>query len=433
MAVAPRVEFNDGELVTPDDLVLLQKHQAYWLANDLLYHLFGNTEAGRTYPITGATGLREVGLDTDLLAQTPDGFDPADLGGTALRSFGFLGQSLRVTRVDANTVRVFPGWGLQYATSGVPSGESALRVVRLAALKSFTIPSASVATQFRRDLVCAKWNDKTTSQSVQVMDVSGNIGSSSEPKRVEPEVDDTVPTIQVVSGTNGATATAAARPAVPAGYIALAEVLVSDAGIVNADQNNASTRPGIRDLRPRLVAHKAMGFVAARRASCSTDEALAVPDVRRFGAKAVGEEVVRGIRTIPTSAGVRTLDTSRDWRDQLIEVEHGQLVGPTLLPGESSDTSFQFASNPVGGGTASLAKVVFFSGSGSADGTAGYRSTASLAPGDGATTSLIFFANSTTGALEVRGVAHTSGVQELYFCARGFGPLGKRPATGVEA
>lgn len=432
MAVAPRVEFNDGELVTPDDLVLLQKHAAFWLANDLLYHLFGNVEAGRTYPITGATPLREAGLDTDILAQEPDGTDPADLGGLPVRSFGFVGQSLRVTRVNASTVRVFPGWGLQYATSGVPAGESALRVVRLGGLKDFVVAPAGVG-MWRRDIVCAQWHDKTTAGTVQVMSVAGDISTASQPKRVEPEVDDTVPTIQVVGGIEAGGATLALRPTVPAGYIALAEVLVSDAGIVNADQNNASDRAGLRDLRPRLFAHKALGFAAVRRATCSMDEGNGWPDVRRFGAKAVGEEVVRGIVTIPTVVGVVTLDTSRDWRDMMLEVEHGQLVGPTLIPGESGDQSFQFASNPVGGGAASLARVVFGAGSGSADGTAGYRSTASKAPGDGATTSLVFFANSTTGALQVRGIADAAGVQEMYFRAAGFGPLGKRPPSGVEA
>ena len=75
----------------------------------------------------------------------------------------------------------------------------------------------------------------------------------------------------------------------------------------------------------------------------------------------------------------------------------------------------------------------FFSGSGSTAGASGYYSAASKTAADGSSTSLTFFADITTGALKCLGVAHTSGVQELYFRATGFGPLGKRPASGVES
>jgi hypothetical protein len=127
-----------------------------------------------------------------------------------------------------------------------------------------------------------------------------------------------------------------------------------------------------------------------------------------------------------------TLDTSRDWRDMMVEIELGALVGVAVLPGGSSDTSSSYASNPSSA-SSSLARVTFFSGSGSTAGASGYYSAASKTAADGSSTSLTFFADITTGALKCLGVAHTSGVQELYFRAVGFGPLGKRPATGVES
>lgn len=415
MAVIPEVEIVDGELVTPGELNAISKAVSLWLAGDLLlqHHAAG-----------------EWANDTAVQHPVASGSSAADIGSATLRSYGFIGQGLRVTYGNATTVAVLAGWGLQYAATGVPSGESAVRAVRLASAMNLTVAVAS-SGNYRRDLVVAKWNDKTSTASVQVMDDEGNISTSTEVTRRFPEANAGTPTVQIVQGTEDADAALAPRPSVPSGYVALAEILVDDTGVANHAQNNAGTQPGIRDLRPRLVAKKAAGHVEARRASSSMDEGSAIPSATRLSAKAVGEVIAHGIFALTATATSYTIDTGHDWRDMLIDVEHSSLFAEALLPGGGSDDGLTWNSAPVSG-SATLASAGFYSGNGSTDGTATYHSAASKTAADGSGASLTFYADSTTGALCLRGRTD-SGVKYVYWRARGFGPCGKRNLSTREA
>ena len=415
MAVISEGVFNDGELAVPADLTAISKAVSLWLAGDLLlqHHAAG-----------------EWATDTAVQHPVGDGTNAADLGSANLRSYGFIGQGLRVMYLNATNIAVAAGWGLQYAATGVPSGESAVRVVRLASAMNLTVAAAS-SGHYRRDLIVAKWNDKTTSASVQVMDSSGNISTSSQTKIVAPEANDTSPTVQRVAGTEDTDASLAPRPSVPSGYVALAEILVDSTGIANHAQSNDGTQPGIRDLRPRLVAKKAAGHVEARRASTSMDEGSAVPSATRLGAKAVGEIVAHGLFSLTATATSYTIDTGHDWRDMLVTVEHSALFAEALLPGGGSDDGLTWNTAPVSG-SATMATAGFYSGDGSADGSAGYHSTASKTAADGSGATLTFYANATTGALCLRGRTD-SGVKYVYWRARGFGPCGKRNLSVREA
>lgn len=414
MPVVPEVVWSDGQLVTPEDLTAVTKHVNLWLAADLIAQLYGSGE-----------------WNDDNAAPHPysSGATPTDLGGASLRSFGFLGSGLRVTRASSTSVSVAPGWGVQYE-SAPPSGEAKQRAVRLDAAMTLTLTAAS-SGHYRRDLIVAKWHDKETTGSAQVLDDLGNVSTSTLTVLKTAEVNDTSPTVQRVQGTEDADATLAPRPAVPSGYVALAEVLVSSTGIAFPAQTNDGATPGVRDLRPRLVPRKAAGAVEARRASCSMDEASAVPSFTRMGAKSVGEVVAHGIVQLTDSIGAVTLDTAHDWRDMMVTVEHGALIGADLVPGGASDTGLGFSTNPIAGGV-TLATTLHYSGSGSGDGSGGYFSPAAKTAADGASATLTFFADSTTGALKVRGRTH-SGIGYLYFRARGFGPLGKSNLTSREA
>jgi len=415
MAVINEVLFVDGELVTPAELSAISKAVSLWIAGDLLMQ----EHAGG-----------EWATDTAVQHPVGDGTNATDLGGANLRSYGFIGQGLRVTYGNATAIAVLAGWGLQYASTGVPSGESATRVVRLASAMNLTVAVASSA-HYRRDLVVAKWNDKTSTASVQKMDADGNIASSTETTRRFPEANDTSPTVQVVQGTEDTDASLAPRPSVPSGYVALAEILVDSTGIANRAQNNAGTQPGIRDLRPRLVAKKAAGHVEARRASTSMDEGSAIPSATRLGAKAVGEVIAHGLFSLTATATSYTLDTGHDWRDMLVTVEHSSLFAEALLPGGGSDDGLTWNDAPVSG-SATMATAGFYSGNGSTDGTATYHSAASKTAADGSGATLTFYADSTTGALCLRGRTD-SGVKYVYWRARGFGPCGKRNLSTREA
>ncbi len=348
-------------------------------------------------------------------------------------TFGFLGQSFRVKRKTSTAVTVVAGIGHQLAGSGYPAGESALRAVRLAADKDLTVLAASTGN-WRRDLVCVKWHDKTTTAARTVMAEDGTISTPTETLYREPEVDDGVDsTLQLVGGTPAGSAGAAARPSVPADYVALAEVLVSDAGIAAAANLDGNTA-GIVDLRPRLVFQKAAGAVEARRASSSAGSTQAAT---RWGAKAVGMVYRAGVVQVPASGSpaVVTLDDSIDWRDLLVTLEVAALQAAAALPGSASDASAQWATVPWFGLTndPGLARVKFYTGTGLVvAGPTGYWTFGVRTAADHASTTLRYFADSATGALSLYGEA---GDTSRYLCweAWAFGPLGKRPASGVEA
>lgn len=415
-AASKHVRFNDGQLADAAEYDAIPDLFDAFL-QELLERQHGDTDFAATARATIAGAKDVVGADVP--------------------SYGFFGPSLRVYKVDATTIKLLPGLGLQHdatTTDGWPVlvirlGSDAVEVTGGIVLTN--LPSSG---QYKRALVLTCPRTVTTDAVAQVMDSSGNVASATVPGRSFPEVGapaGIATNIVVQYGTAASTAAGAARPAGLPGYVALAELLLDSTGLSGAANVDGVT-PGITDLRPRLRTSKAGGGVDARRATCSMDETTASRNTRRIGAKAVGEDVVRGFVQIPTSSGVVTLDTSRDWRDMMVEIELGALVGVAVLPGGSSDTSSSYASNPSSA-SSSLARVTFFSGSGSTAGASGYYSAASKTAADGSSTSLTFFADITTGALKCLGVAHTSGVQELYFRATGFGPLGKRPASGVES
>ena len=106
MAVINEVLFVDGELVTPAELSAISKAVSLWIAGDLLMQ-------------EHAAG--EWATDTATQHPVGDGTNATDLGGANLRSYGFIGQGLRVTYGNTTTVAVLAGWGLQYASTGVPS------------------------------------------------------------------------------------------------------------------------------------------------------------------------------------------------------------------------------------------------------------------------------------------------------------------------
>ena len=362
-----------------------------------------------------------------------------DIASASVPTFGFLGSSLRVYRYNATTIKLMAGLGLQYGASGVPSGEWPVRVVRLDATApevttGVTLSSLPSAGNYKRAIVTTQWRDLTTTGSRQYLDAAGNESTQTVNVRVKPEVgtlDGAVSGVTVTYGTAAGSASGATRPAIPSGHVVLAELLLDSTGLVNSANPDGNTS-GITDLRPRLRPSKAGGSVDSRRATCSTDETTGTRNTPRIGAKGVGAEVVWGLVECPTSVGVVTLDTSRDWRDMIVTIEHGALVAAAMMPGDASDASFNFQSNPAAG-SVTLAKVVFYTGSGSAAGTSGYYSGTSKAPSDGATTALIFFADSTNGHLKCRALADASGTQDLYFRAEGFGPLSRRLASGQES
>lgn len=408
-------------------------------------------------PIVGDFNQSSLGLDAFLqqllqhlfgdseIQGSSDGFFPAtvpnatDLGSATVPTYGFLGPSFRVRRVDATHVRLTPGMGLQYVTSGYPAGEWPLRVLRLGndapeVLTGITLSSLPSAGNYKRALVTVPWRDVTVTGSRQYIDASGNEQAQTVSIHTRPEVGDLDGAgsgITITYGTAAASALLAARPSIPSGHLQLAELLLDSTGLVNSANPDGNTS-GITDLRPRIRPSKAGGAVDSRRATCSTDETTGVRNTHRIGAKGVGAEVVWGLVECPTSVGAITLDTSRDWRDMIVTIEHGALVAAAVLPGGGSDASFNFQSNPASG-SITLAKVVFYTGSGSAAGTSGYYSGTSKAPSDGTSTALIFFADSTTGHLKCRALADASGTQDLYFRAEGFGPLGRRLASGQES
>lgn len=422
MTTGKRPVFTDGVAPTVDDFNQGALGLDAFL-QQILQHLFGDSE------ISGSS-------DGFFSTTVPNA---TDLGAATIPTYGFLGPSLRVRRVDATHIRLTPGMGLQYVTSGYPAGEWPLRVVRLGndapeVSPGITLGSLPSAGQYKRALVTVPWRDVTTTGSRQYIDASGNETPQTVNVRTRPEVGDLDGAgsgITITYGSAAASALLAARPSIPAGHLQLAELLLDSTGLANSANPDGNTS-GITDLRPRLRPSKAGGSVDSRRATCSTDETTGTRNTHRIGAKGVGAEVVWGLVECPTSVGVVTLDTSRDWRDMIVTIEHGALVAAAMMPGDASDASFNFQSNPAAG-SVTLAKVVFYTGSGSAAGTSGYYSGTSKAPSDGATTALIFFADSTNGHLKCRALADASGTQDLYFRAEGFGPLSRRLASGQES
>ena len=427
MTASRRPNFADGFAPTAADL-----NQAA-LGSDLFVQQI----------LTALLGGRETEGTYGYEAATVSG--ATDANGAAVATFGFLGSALRVVRIDATHIRVAPGIGLQYATTGVPAGESALRVVQLDPTAPEFLTGISVTPagsgNYRRSLVVTKWRDVTISESRPYIDAAGNAVPQTLAVRVKPEVG-TVETgssgILIVPGTDAASASAAVWPTVPSGYVVLAELLLNDTGLANAANPDGVT-PGITDLRPRARSAKAAGGYDARRATCSIDETRGARGPRRLGAKAVGVDEVHGFAQMPTSsAAVVTLDTSRDWRDAMVDVTFTALGDLGNLPGGASDNAFtrNTVSNASAveqtGAYSAIGRTIFYSAVGSVDGTTGPTSGTCRTAADHASTALIFFADSTTGALKVRGLAGGT-LRELYFVASSRGPLGKRPATGVES
>lgn len=394
----------------------------------LLQHLLGDSEQ-----LGGSDGFFGPTVPNDAV----------DAGSATLPTYGFLGPSLRVRRVDATHIRLAPGLGLQYVTDGYPAGEWPLRVVRLdgAAPEVTSIDLASVlpsSGNFRRVLVCAQWRDVAPSAARAYIDPDGNAQAQTVTIRTRPEVgalDGYLSGIRLEAGTPAGSAAAATRPSIPSGYVQLAELLLSSTGLAQSSNPDGNTS-GITDLRPRIRPSKAGGAVDSRRATCSMNETQ-IGSTVRFGAKAVGAELVFGVVSVPTSVGVVTLDTSRDWRDMMVTIDHTALMAAALLPGGGSDASLSYGTTPgeVSSVTpdVGLGRVVFYSGLGSAAGMADYFSWPSKTPADGADTRLIFFADSTTGHLKCRGIAHASGTQHFYFEAKAVGPLSRRVVTGQES
>lgn len=426
MAAPERIIVNDGQLATETDITAIGANLEAWLA-ELMQYLFGGGDLAAYFAGTVPSAT--------------------DVAGNALPNYGFFGPSFRVVRVSATRVIVTAGLGLQYATSGVPSGERALRFVRLHddapeadGATGVTIGSLPTAGQYKRAIVSTKWRDVVIQSAVAVMDSTGDVSNSTQNVRQRPEVGtkDTVTTgITVTYGTAAGSAAGAARPATPSGHVVLAELLLDSTGLANAANPDGNTS-GITDLRPLLRPSKAAGGFDSRRATCSMDESTGARNARRMGAKRSGADEVDGWVQIPTgAAAVVTLDSSCDWRDCMVDVTVTALADVNNLPGAASDSAYRRSQRYSQSAVESVNnpgvdRVIFYSQLGSADGSSGPVSDAVLTTADHASTSLIFFADSTSGALKCRGIAGGSN-RELYFVAVRRGPLGKHPASGVEA
>lgn len=420
-AITRRVRLSDGQLADASEFDAMMPFTDEHL-KEMYERLFG------TY---------ETAVD----AETVPG--ATDAGSASVPTFGFFGDSLRVFRVDATHVKLKPGVGLQLDTT--LTGERPLMLVRLGddateVTDGITLTSLPTGTDRKRALVLTSARTITSTATAQVMDSSGNVSSATVPSRSYPEVGapaGVISNIVVQYGAAAANAAAAARPAGLPGYVVLAELLLDNTGLANAANRDGVTS-GITDLRPRIRPSKAAGAYDSRRATCSMDEATAARSARRMGAKRVGVEEVDGWVQIATgSAAVVTLDTSRDWRDAMVEVMHLALADVGNLPGATSDNAFTRNTNASNSaventGVSGVGFAVFYSATGSTDGTTGPTSGACKTPADDSSTSLIFFADSTTGALKCRGIAGGT-LRELYFVAKARGPLGKRPASGIEA
>lgn len=132
---------------------------------------------------------------------------------------GVFGGAFAVTRVSATQVQVAAGNGFfQDTTQATP--EPQLRPLFLAALQTLNVASPD-ATNPRIDIICiAPGRANTLTASRKYKDPTTSVISS---QNLNVETDWS-PTLQVVTGTPGATP---AVPATPAGYMKLAEVLVT--------------------------------------------------------------------------------------------------------------------------------------------------------------------------------------------------------------
>lgn len=420
-AITKRVRLTDGQLADASEFDTMMP-----LADEHLKEVYER-----------AYGTFETAAD----AETVPG--ATDAGGATVPTFGFLGDSLRVFRVDATHIKLKPGIGLQMDTA--LTGERPLMLVRLGddateVTDGIALTSLPTAGNYKRALVLTSARTVTVPGTAQVMDSSGNVSSATVDSRTFPEVGapaGIVSNIVVQPGDSASTPSGAARPAGLPGYVVLAELLLDSTGLVNAANRDGVTS-GITDLRPRIRPSKAAGAYDSRRATCSMDESTGARSARRMGAKRVGVEEVDGWAQVATgSATVLVLDTSRDWRDAMVEVMHCALAGVGNLPGATSDSAYTRNTNASNSatensGVSGVGFAVFYSATGSVDGTTGPTSGVCKTPADHSATSLIFFADSTSGALKCRGIAGGT-LRELYFVAKARGPLGKRPATGVES
>lgn len=420
-AASRHVRWSDGQLADASELdAMMPAIDAF--AQEVLQRTQGTYE-------TDADG-----------ATVPGGLDRA---GASVPTYGLFGDSMRVYRHDATTIKLKPGIGLQFDDSlddGWP-----VRVMRLGddaveVTDGIALTSLPTAGQWKRALVMTSARTVETTATAQVMDSSGNVSSATVPSRTFPEVGapaGITSNIVVSYGSAAGSAAGAARPSALPGYVVLAELLVDSTGLVNAANPDGVTS-GITDMRPRIRPSKAAGAYDSRRATCSMDETTGARDARRMGAKRVGVQEVDGWRQIATgSATAVTLDTSFDWRDSMIEVMHCALAASGNLPGATSDSAYTRNTNSCASavestGVSGVGFAVFYSASGSSDGSSGPTSGVCKTPADDSATSLIFYADDTNGWLMCKGVAGGT-LRELYFVAKARGPLGKRPASGVES
>lgn len=420
-AASQHVRFSDGQLADASEFdAIMPAVDAF--AQELLQRTLGTYETDDD----GATAPGAL-----------------DRGGASVPTYGLFGDSLRVYRHNATTIKLRAGMGLQFDDSAADGWP--VRVMRLGAdavevTDGITLTSLPTAGQYKRALVLTSARTVTTTATAQVMDTSGGVSSATVPSRTFPEVGappGITTNIAVQYGTASGAANTAARPAGLPGYVTLAELLLDSTGLANAANRDSNTS-GITDLRPRILPSKASGAYSSRRATCSMDETTAVRDARRVGAKRVGVEEVDGWRQIATGAAAAVaLDTSCDWRDAMVEVMFCALADAANLPGAASDAAYtrntiNCASAVENTGVSGVGHAIFYSATGSADGTSGPTSGACKTPADDSGTSLIFYADNTNGWLMCRGVAGGT-LRELYFVAKARGPLGKRPATGVES
>jgi len=240
-AASKHVRFNDGQLADAAEYDAIPDLFDAFL-QELLERQHGDTDFAATARATTA-GAKDV-------------------AGADVPSYGFFGPSLRVYKVDATTIKLLPGLGLQHdatTTDGWPVlvirlGSDAVEVTGGIVLTN--LPSSG---QYKRALVLTCPRTVTTDAVAQVMDSSGNVASATVPGRSFPEVGapaGIATNIVVQYGIAASTAAGAARPAGLPGYVALAELLLDSTGLSGAANVDGVT-PGITDLRPRLRTSKA--------------------------------------------------------------------------------------------------------------------------------------------------------------------------------
>jgi hypothetical protein len=154
---------------------------------------------------------------------------------------GFVGTSFTATRTNASTVAIAAGRGFIY-NSGVTDAY-APKYQAFESTVSFNVAFASPPSggNYRRDIISIKSNEAVTSTASRYVK-SGGTGTIAlaTVDKVSEQTYTTAVTVGVAAGSAGA----AARPATPAGYVVLCEVLQDNTGVVLG---------GITDLRHILL------------------------------------------------------------------------------------------------------------------------------------------------------------------------------------